>query len=124
MTTVKGKQLLIKARKLIVHKQNWCQHIFVNSLRKQHCAIGALVAAKRNRKHQDFEYDLFIPAVEKELELLAEFVPEKYWKQDADRHGVPREPVKRYHQVVATYNNNTCHKDVIKMFDKAIENAA
>jgi hypothetical protein len=99
---------LVKSRKLIEREENWCVgylHRMTFGGLQQHCAVGAIqwgicVPGERSNPREGRLFD-------DTLAFLASFVPKKTLRSAWDH--------------VAFYNNEHTHKDVLALFDKAIE---
>lgn len=101
--------ILAEARKLIASPHRWCRYELVDA-RGAHCAIGAVVAAKLNKPH-DSSVDgwKYRSKVEPLLETLAAHLPKKDVAVG-----------KAAWANVALYNNSHSHKQVLRLFDKAM----
>ncbi len=112
MSATKDKatlDILARAREYIFSPDRWCQGQLVDQ-HGAHCAIGAVIAAKLRKPH-DSEVDGWQHRIEVEplLEKLAAQLPPK-----------AAIPGKSAWANVARYNNSRSHKQVLRLFDKAI----
>lgn len=116
MATTKDKvtlDILASAREYIASPEQWSQFNLVEKC-GAHCAIGAVIAAMINKPH-DYNVDgwKYFKEVAPLCEMLAAHLPKK-----AVAVG------KSAWANIARYNNRHSHKQVLRLFDKALAGKA
>jgi hypothetical protein len=115
--TMKTLTLLVTARALIADASDWCKGVL--TYEGKHCLVGALnrVACGVDK---EFQFPLDYKAIRPAMQALQEAIPDGKVVPTPVERLINRHPDTLLQNVVANFNNQNKHEEVLAVLDLAI----